>query len=233
MAQAFSREAFEAAAAEEMERMFATVSRARDFHEGDWIDERYYARHLAETVLRIRLNNEVDAYALYKIGARDNVLAARLAQYLAEEYGHEHMFSRDLKRFGISREDLDRMPTTFATDQLIGFLYLAIERDGPVPTMIWNWFVEWYSDRWNMRITRKAAEAFGENRVAGSMDHLRYDEAHDHDDLMWGTVDRVVAAWSTPEAATDYLRKFVRLIGQYFQELHDTTIGDSEGRAAA
>jgi len=227
------RERLEAVAAEEMKRLFDRVPKARAFHAGEWIERSYYVRHVAETILRIRLNNQVDAYALYRIGAADNVLCARLAQYLAEEYGHEYMFQRDLKRFGVSKEELDAMAPTFATEQLVGFLYFAIDKDGPVPTMVWNWFVEWYSDRYNKTITQKAAETFGDDHVNGSMDHIRYDESHDHDDLMFGTVERVVAAWADEDTAVAYLRKFVALIGDYFRELHDTTQGPELTRDAA
>jgi len=51
----------------EMENMFIRVPYAREFHMGEATDKSYYSRHLIETILRIRLNNEVDAYCLYKI----------------------------------------------------------------------------------------------------------------------------------------------------------------------
>ena len=148
-----NRKHLESVASEEMQRLFESVPNAEAFQTRDWIDRDFYRRHLVETVLRIRQNNEVDAYALYKIGARDNRLAAPLAQYLAEEYGHESMFLRDLERFGLSKADVDAMVPFPSTDFLIGYLYHGINRDGPLPTMVWNWFVEWYSNRYNKIIT--------------------------------------------------------------------------------
>jgi hypothetical protein len=149
-----ARAHLERVAEEKMEDLFRAAPMSREFHHGCWLDRSYYARHLVETVLRIRLNNEVDAYGLYKIGSKDNKLAAVLAQYLAEEYGHEEMFVADIERFGLSKEDVDNTDAFPATKELIGFLYLAIKQDGPLATMIWNWFVEWYSDRYNMILPR-------------------------------------------------------------------------------
>lgn len=227
-----NRSRLENIAAEEMQKLFATVPMAEAFHHGRWIDLRYYRRHLVETVLRIRLNNEVDAYSLYRIGSRDNRLAQILAQYLAEEYGHENMFVRDIEHFGLTKAELDATPPFPSTDQLIGYQYLGINRDGPLPTMVWNWFVEWYSDRYNKTITEHAAKTFGGEKVKGSAGHIQYDESHDHDDLMWGAVQRAIDGWGSMEKAETYLRTFIRLVGRYFAELHADTAG-ADQRAAA
>ena len=192
----------------------------------------YYPRHVVETVLRIRLNNEVDAYGLYKSGSRDNKLAAMLAQYLAEEFGHEHLFLRDLERFGLSKADVDAIAPFASTDHLIGYLYLSIKRDGPLPTMIWNWFVEWYSEQYNKVITNKAAEVFGTDKVKGSLGHIQIDESHDHDGLMWSAVQRAIAGWGDLDKAEAYLRHFVRLIAAYFDELHMYAVQHGQHRVA-
>lgn len=218
------REQFEKATAARMELLLDRVPKAREFHEGKWIERPYYQRHLVETILRIRLNNEVDAYGLYKIGYRDNRLAATLARYLAEEYGHEGMFLTDLERFGLSKADVDALKVFPATQKLIGFLYFAINQHGPLPTMVWNWFVEWYSDRYNGVITDHAAEVFGAEMVRGSHAHIAYDESHDHDDLMWSAVERAIKGWGDFETAQYYLVNFIDLVGDYFTELYESTV---------
>lgn len=218
------RDRLEKVAHEGMERLFTTAPQAREFHEGVWIDREYYRRHLVETVLRIRLNNEVDAYGLYKIGYRDNRLAATLAQYLAEEYGHEGMFLRDIGRFGLTKDDVDALQVFPSTEKLMGYLYFAINQHGPLPTMVWNWFVEWYSDRYNGVITKHAAEVFGVDMVKGSQAHIAYDESHDHDDLMWSAVERAIKGWGDFDTAERYLATFIDLIAEYFRELHAATV---------
>jgi hypothetical protein len=182
-------------------------------------------RHLVETVLRIRLNNEVDAYGLYKVGSKDHRLAATLAQYLSEENNHEGMFLRDLKQFGLSKDTVDATRPFASTEYLIGYLYHSINNDGPLPTAVWNWFVEWYSDRYNPGITDHAARVYGGEMVKGSHGHIAYDESHDHDDLMWSTIERSVNGWGTYADAERHLVNFVDLVGLYFAELHASTVG--------
>jgi hypothetical protein len=219
------RDEMEKLAAARMELLFDKVPRAREFHETTWIDRDYYIRHLVETVLRIRLNNEVDAYGLYKVGFKDHRLASTLARYMAEENNHEGMFLKDLEKFGLTKADVDALRPLPTTEYLIGYMYHSINNDGPLPTTVWNWFVEWYSDRYNPGITKHAAEVYGEDMVRGSHAHIAYDEAHDHDELMWSTVERAVAGWGDFATASRHLVNFVDLIGLYFAELHATTVG--------
>ena len=84
----------------EMERIFNSVPYIREFHRGEVTNKKYYIRHVVEIILRIKLNNEVDAYSLYKLGYKDNLMSKRLATYLSEEYGHEivcnHLFLKIL-----------------------------------------------------------------------------------------------------------------------------------------
>jgi hypothetical protein len=224
------RAAFNALAAELMEQQFQRVPKMREFHAGEWIDRDYYVRHVVETVLRIRLNNEVDSYALFRVGSSDDVLAAKLAKYLAEEFGHEGMFTRDLARFGLTLDQLNLLEVFPSTSKLMGYLRLAADREGPAPTTVWDWFVEWYSDRYNQIITTKAAEIFGADMVKGSQTHIDYDTSHDHDDLMWRVVSRAVEKWSTPEKARQYLTAYIAMIGEYFAELWESTVGSKAGQ---
>jgi hypothetical protein len=219
------RARLESLAAELMEKQFERVPRMREFHTGEWTDRDYYIRHVVETVLRIRLNNEVDTYALFKVGSKNDALAANLAKYLAEEFGHEAMFTRDLKRFGYSADDLAAAEVFPTTKQLMGYLRLAADDRGPAPTTVWDWFVEWYSDRYNQIITNKATEVFGKEFTRGKQAHLDFDESHDHDELMFRTVTRAVESFGTPAQAYSDLTTFVTLIGDYFRELHDSTVG--------
>lgn len=220
------RERMESLAADLMEKQFQRVPKMRELHLGEWIDRDYYIRHITETVLRIRLNNEVDSYALYRVGSQDDSLAAKLARYLAEEYGHEHMFTRDLEQFGLTMDRINATPIFPATAKLMGYLRLAVDQAGPAPTTIWDWFVEWYSDQYNPVITRRAAAEFGKEYVHGTQAHIAFDESHDHDELMFRTVSRAVEKFSTPEQAEVFLTTFVDLVGDYFAELYASTVGD-------
>jgi hypothetical protein len=216
-----------------LDRQFERVPMMREFHAGQWIHRDYYLRHLVETVLRIRLNNEVDGYALYRVGSSDDHLAAILAQYLAEEYGHEHMFLRDIKQLGWTEQQVNDTRPLLSTELLMGYLQLSVNKEGPAPTTVWNYFVEWYSDQFNQIITDRARLEYGEDALRGSQAHLDYDESHDHDELMWRVVDRAVGRWSDRETALRYAEAFVSLIGDYFTELYESTVTAPVGHSLA
>jgi|SRR3990167_4536072 len=212
----------------EMERIFNSVPYIREFHRGEVTNKKYYIRHVVEIILRIKLNNEVDAYSLYKLGYKDNLMSKRLATYLSEEYGHETFFMQDLKSFGLTEDRVNKISPFFSTKKLIGFLYFSIMQDGAMPTMIWNWLVEWYSDTYNMTITKKAASEFGIEKVSGSLKHLEFDEKHDHLDMMFSTVKATIKSESDIAKAENYISQFVTLIGEYYQDLYDETIAVEE-----
>ncbi|WP_199815219.1 MULTISPECIES: iron-containing redox enzyme family protein [Streptomyces] len=222
------RDRLEALAAEQMEKQFQRVPKMRELHAGEWTDRDFYVRHITETVLRIRLNNEVDTYALFKVGSKNDALAAKLAQYLAEEFGHEGMFTRDLVRFGLTSEQLEATDVFPATKKLMGYLRLEADTRGPAPTTVWDWLVEWYSDRYNPIITAKATEEFGTEFTQGTRTHIEFDDSHDHDELMFRTVAQAVESFGTPEAAYNDLATFVELIGDYFAELYEATVGSKQ-----
>ena len=216
-----------------LEQQFERVPMMREFHAGQWMHRDYYLRHLVEIVLRIRLNNEVDSYALSRVGSSDDHLAAILAQYLAEEYGHEHMFMRDIKQLGGTEQLVNETRPFLSTELLMGYLHLSVNKQGPAPTTVWNYFVEWYSDRYNQVITDRARAEYGEDALRGSQAHLDFDEGHDHDELMWKVVDRAVNKWSDRETALRYAKAFVTLSGDYFAELYESTVTVPAGPALA
>lgn len=208
----------------EMEKMFNTITYAREFHSGQSTDFEYYKRHVVEIILRIKLNNEVDAYSLFKIGYKDNFLSKKLATYLSEEYGHEAFFMNDLVAMGMTEKQVQEAVPFFSTQKLIGYIYYSIMQDGAMPTMVWNWLVELYSDTYNMTITKKFGDEYGNDKVRGSLKHLAFDEKHDHLSLMFSTVLATVKNPEDIEKIKMYIANFVDLIGDYYQELYDNTI---------
>ncbi|XYH97102.1 hypothetical protein ACMHYB_56580 [Sorangium sp. So ce1128] len=219
------RERLERLAAELMEKQFKRVPKLREFHEGAWIDREHYKRHMIEAVLRIRMNNVADAYAVYKASFGDYRLASKLARYLAEELGHEAMFARDLSRFGVTLEQLNATQPFPSTLKAMGYLRLATDARGPAPTALWDWYLEWYSDRYIPTITEAARKAFGDEFTVGTQAHLNFDDSREHDELMFETTALAVELYGTPEDAYNDLAIYMDLGGEYFMELYDATVG--------
>ncbi len=214
---------FERIAQQAMSEMFATSPETAAFHRGDWIDGGYYRRHLVETVLRIRLVNVVNAFALYKIGCKDNILAQTLAQYLSERYRQEEKLLREIRSFDLSVDDVERITPFHSTDKLIGYLYLSIGRDGPLPAVVCNWLLEWYVSRYNDVITEAAVRAFGHDPLKDPTGQNQSTHSQKQEDIMWIALHRTIGG-SGCERAEMYLRNFVQFIHEYFEELRVTTL---------
>jgi hypothetical protein len=219
--------ALEQRAALGMERIMATVPFTREFHEGTATHRGYYTRHMIEAVLRIRLNNEADAYCLFKISKCLNRPATQLVQYLAEEYGHDEILAQDLVAFGVTEHELAATPPFFATELLMGYLRYAVDQDGPLPTFVWNWFVEWYSDRYNPGIVARAREEFGPESVHGTTQHLELDKELDHEAGIGAALAALLDTQAEIERALLYIDRFVQLVAWYFNELYEATIGSN------
>ena len=215
----------------EMEKLFHRVPFARDFHQGAKTHLAYYRRHLLETVVRMRLDIQTDAYCLYKMRPVDNKLSQLFARYLSEEAGHDNLFLRDVEMFGINKQEALQSKPLDATENLIGYFYYCINHEGPLLTVLWGWFVEWYSDRFNKVIAQRAAAEFGAEKLKGSFAHLVIDGQEDHSNFMLKTLSHAIQSQEDVMRAQRYLRRVIGFLEDYFRELFETTIGQ-EAKAA-
>lgn len=222
---ALHREELESRAAELMEKQFDRVPNLREFHEGKWMDRDFYKRHMIEAVLRIRMCNVADAYALYKASYGDYRLAAKLARYLAEEIGHEGMFVHDLERFGVTLDEINATEVFPATAKVMGYIRLQTEVRGPAPAALWDWYLEWYSDRYIPDITEAASRDFGADTTKGASAHLGVDDDQGHDELMFETTAEAVELYGNAESAYADLETYFDLSGEYFEQLYAATVG--------
>lgn len=205
-------------AARQLDAILASNAFLRAFHEGAETHQGLYRRHILETAIRIRMNNEVDSFALSKTIRNDRV-AERLLVYLNEEYGHDRMFEEDLRVMGLSERDLAEAEPMFATELLMAFLWKSVERDGMLPAVLWDWLVEWYSARYNPQITETAATAVGPESVRQATRHLELDEELEHEDGLTEALTILVERDASFAKAERYLDRFVQLIEMYFREL--------------
>jgi hypothetical protein len=205
-------------AAKQLDRMLASSAFLKGFHEGTETHQGFYRRHILETAIRIRMNNEVDSFALTKT-IRDDRAAEQLLAYLHEEYGHDRMFEEDLRVMGLSERDLAEAEPLFATELLMAFLWRAVEKDGMLPALLWDWLVEWYSARYNPQITETAATVVGPESVRQATRHLELDEELEHEDGLTDALTTLIERDDSFRKAEQYLDRFVQLIEMYFREL--------------
>lgn len=203
----------------EMTNLFEKNPLCRDFHEGDWFDKDYYKKHILECVLRIRLNNQLDALAVKKATETDLTLAKSLAYYLYDEIGHEDLFYSDLVGMGMSKKEIEDSSVLSSTVALIGYLKESVEQQGAGPAVLWDYFLEVYSDRFNRKITEKAEKHLERESTKGAMSHIITDETEDHVGLMSGMLARVVKNDLDLQNAKNHISICINFVGQYFKEL--------------
>ena len=220
----FSYEQAVAQADAGMERLFETVPYARAFHTTEAFDPDYYRRHLIECVLRIGMNNELDAFAVSRLVNVNEPAAKEFTYYLYDELNHGSLFLADLRALGLSEAQVATSDTFFSTKLLMGYLRLMVERHGALPAIVWDWFLEYYGARFNGFITAKASGQLGAQATKGASAHLNTDEVEDHAGLMFRLVRKVVETPADEALAREVLARVIELVGQYFAELHAATL---------
>ena len=195
-----------------------------EFHKGEWFNEKYYKRHILECVIRIHMNNELDARAIL-ISANDNIPAAKqLSYYLYDEFGHDEMFEQDLITYGYDKSDTNAANAFLETWKLMGYLNLCISKFGPLAAITWDWFLEYYGEKYNPFITQKAIGNMGQSAVNGAASHIAFDEAEDHTGMMENMLSSVIKHEEDLEQAIDHIKVFVPMVGEYFRALRTSTL---------
>jgi hypothetical protein len=194
------------------------------FHQGLFASQSCFVRHLVEAVVRMRENDEVDLFCLSRVGFSDRSVAIPLLDYLAEEAKHGELLLGDLRCFGVDERAVKAEEPLFSTRLLIGYLLRAIHREGVLPNLVWAWFVEWYSARYNPTMFRKAAERFGAEKLRGTFRHLQIDAKDDHVGLMAELLARQVERDDALARAKTHASDFVRLVAMYYVELAETSV---------
>lgn len=207
-----------------LETEFSKDEVMADFHKGDWFSINYYKRHILECVIRIHMNNELDAHAV-KIAAVDNISAAKqLSYYLYDEFGHDEMFGQDLITYGYAQSDIKAENAFPETWKLMGYLNFCVSKFGPLASITWDWFLEYYGDKYNPFITQKASANMGQPAVSGAASHVAFDEAEDHSGMMDNMLSSVIKDEKDLEKAVVHINTFVPMVGEYFQALRKSTL---------
>lgn len=195
-----------------------------DFHNSDWFNEGYYKRHILECVIRIHMNNELDARAV-QVAAVDNIPAAKqLSYYLYDEFGHDEMFGQDLITYGYAKSQVTAESAFPETYKLMGYLNLCVNKFGPLAAITWDWFLEYYGDKYNPFITQKASANMGQPAVSGAASHVAFDEAEDHSGMMNNMLASVIKSEADLKKAVAHIKAFIPMVGEYFQALRAETL---------
>ncbi len=219
-------------------KFYEEVPWATHFMSGDKINLDYYRRHNIETVLRIRRKRVVDAYAIRYFTHQDPRAAAAWCGYCQDEMLHDRMFLGDLKKVGLTAEEVYATEPMRATKMMMGYLLYGMEYDGtPLALVTSVYLIEYISVLTQPVWLDNVAADLGEEKVAGARAHVSTDVDDNHADFVWGVLMTLVRDEADERRMFEHLDALYDLWAAYFTELYRTSAavpaGDGQAQPVA
>jgi hypothetical protein len=213
-----------------IKEFYETVPFARHQLDSAEINLDYYKRHNIETILRLRRKRTVDAYAIRYFTKHDPVQAKAWAHYTDDEMLHDKLFAADLKKVGVSHEEIYSTEPLLSTKLLTGYLQYGMEfEDSPLALITSVYFVEYTTTRTQPDWIRNLENSLGPDKVKGQRAHVGTDLDDDHDDFVWRVLASLVKSPADEQKVFDHLRNVFWLWKLYFVEIHQHVV---QGRPA-
>ncbi|NOR63979.1 MAG: hypothetical protein GQ535_16030 [Rhodobacteraceae bacterium] len=213
---------------------FDTVDYANHLTDGsDELNELYYLRHRVETITRIRMTAALDALALSKMLPLDYEAARKWAKYTLQEMNHDKMFMGDLKRHGVSEDQVFGMEPLPATVEMGTFLEDKIVNWSPLAAVAYSLFVEWNSDQYSEQTVDRAEVKYSSSHVKGARAHVNFDVNEDHLEIMFGVAHSLLTSEQQMQQLLETCQVISKLFRDYFQQLHQNTVVENKRLSAA
>lgn len=209
-----------------------TVPYAQHF-EGKEINKTYYTRHLMETIWRIRLMRIIGAKALVAITQKVPLAAQIWANYEMEEMIHDELFFQDLKKQGVSKEEVLATSPYLSTKLLSGYFSYLLDHEGPLGVIAYSYLVEHVSGIIEEKKLAAMKQSLGEEVIKGQLAHAHTDVQEDHPGEVWQVIRYLISSQDDIEKLYRYLDECQEILAMYFRELYeDTIVHSSEAMAA-
>lgn len=206
-----------------IESVTTSVPTAKYLASAEKVDPVLFKRHTIETILRIRLARVADSKALMLFTKTDPQAAQKWAKYTEEEMLHDRLFLNDLVNLGMDAEVVYATRPLVATELLQGYLYYALEHEGPRGLVSKSYFVEYTTYKtqkhWNANVKR----SLGESSVRGAEAHHNIDHEKDHSSDVWDVLASTVKTKEDEDRVLHHMDVFFGLFCAYFNELASRT----------
>ncbi len=209
----------------QIQQWYAEVPFASHF-EGEAVHREYYARHLAETALRIRLLRVAESKALAEIAKISPEAAQIWANYEREEMLHDELFIKDLEKAGWTRERFLATEPYLTTKLLAGFFSYLLDHEGPLGVVAYSYLVEYVNVKLEPKKIAAMRETIGEREIAGQISHAHTDVNEDHPGEVWDAVHLLIRNADDIDHLKRYLVEHQRILAMYFHEIHDDIVGN-------
>jgi hypothetical protein len=212
-----------------IEDFYKNIPFAQHQLQGSEINLTYYKRHNIETILRLRRKRTIDALAIRYFTKVDPVTAKAWAHYTDDEMLHDRLFAADLKKVGVSKEEIYSTEPMLATKILTGYLQYGIEYEGtPLALIASVYFVEYVTTRTQPDWLDNLEKRLGPEKVQGQRAHVGTDLDDQHDDFVWGVLETLVKSEADEAKVFMHLQDIYRLWQMYFLELYRLTVDATE-----
>jgi hypothetical protein len=208
-----------------IEKFYREVPFATHQKSSPEINLTYFKRHNVETILRLRMKRTIDALTIHYFTKHNPQLAKVWAHYAEDEMLHDSLFLADLRRAGMTPEEVYATEPLFATKLLQGYFYYGIEQEGkPLASLCSSYFIEYTTLRTQPAWIENISRVLGDEYVKGQRAHVSIDEGDEHADFVWDVIAWFVSTPGDEQVIIGHLDNVYKLFVAYFRELHDKVI---------
>ncbi|MBW4565628.1 MAG: iron-containing redox enzyme family protein [Mojavia pulchra JT2-VF2] len=209
-----------------------TVPFATHF-EGELINQRYYQRHLIETVWRIRLLRVVESKAIAEIAKESPEAAQIWANYEMEEMLHDELFIQDLEKAGISREELLNTEPYLSTKLLVGFFSYLLDHEGSLGVLAYSYLVEYVNVKKEPKKIDAMKKTIGVDKIGGQIAHSYTDTNDDHPGEVWNAIRYIIKDDEDIASLKRYLQEQQEILAMYFREIYADIVESAQKESVA
>ncbi|WP_315708209.1 iron-containing redox enzyme family protein [Brenneria uluponensis] len=201
-----------------------TVSGACHQKDGKEINIEYYKRNLIEIILRLRMKRTIDGLTIHYFTKHNPPLAKRWCEYTGDEMLHDALFASDLKKVGVSKNEVYSTEPLLSTKLLQGYFYYGFEHEGrPLASLCSSYFIESASEKTQPDIINNIEKVMGKEYVRGQRAHVDHDAEDDHIDFVWDVLVKTATLPEDEEKILTHIDNVYKLFVMYYEELYQLT----------
>jgi len=203
-----------------VDTFYKDVPKGDHFLNSEKVDKQYFIRNIIEIILRLRMKRCVDALTIHYFTKHDPVLAKEWAKYADEEMLHDLWFGQDIKKMGVTNEEIYSTEPFFSTKLLQGYFYYSLEHEGrPLASLCSSYFIEMLSLVTQPEWIENCEKTFGPDSCKGQKRHLDCDTAEDHPLVAWNVLATFAKTDEDKEKILDHMKNIYKLFVAYYTEL--------------
>lgn len=210
--------------ADRVNKFLTTVPGASHQKDAKDINLEYYKRNLIEIILRLRMKRTIDGLTIHYFTKSDPRLAKRWCEYTGDEMLHDSMFASDLKKIGVSSDEIYSTEPLLSTKLLQGYFYYGLEHEGrPLASLCSSYFIESASEKTQPDIIENVEKVMGKDYVRGQRAHVDHDDDDDHVDFVWDVLVKTANLPEDEDKILSHIDNVYKLFVMYYEELYYLT----------